>query len=188
MAYLGNQQIEFDSAIKYAQQGLSLAKKINYRRGQADCFLVFAGFIGSRGNFSQAIQYALDALKIYKDLRDNVGVASAHLILQAIYREAGDYKTALIHAFAGESIAETKNVTGTIVFAGHLLAPLFLAEIGQTICNMNQLDSALFYTQKSINQKELFNGAKWGFPVYFLATLQVMQGNYKARARKLSPC
>ena len=41
LADLANEQIQIDSAINYAQQGLSLAKKINYKKGEADCFFCY---------------------------------------------------------------------------------------------------------------------------------------------------
>jgi signal transduction histidine kinase len=44
---------------------------------------------------------------------------------------------------------------------------------------MNQLDSAIYYIQKSIDQHELFNETEWNFPVYLLATVQMKQGKYK---------
>ena len=176
LVYLGNEQTLSDSAIIYAQQGLLLAQKINYKKGEADCFFVIGR---SYVDFSGAIQYALIALDIYEDLHNSTGIASAHLILQGSYWVAGDYKNALIHAFSGEQVAEANAVKGIFVFPGHRLAPLFLAEIGQIYVLRNQLDSALFYTQRSIDQKELFNGVEWGFPVYLLAAIQTMQGNYK---------
>jgi two-component system NtrC family sensor kinase len=176
LAYLGNQQTQFDSGIIYAQQGLLLAQKLNYRKGEADCFFVIAS---KSVVFSESIQNGLNALSIYNDLHDNTGIASAYLVLQGTYWDAGDYKNALIHAFKGEKIAEANNVKGKFNFPGHRLAPLFLAEIGQIYVLKNQLDSALIYTQKSITQNELFNGVKWGFPVYLLATIQNMQGKYK---------
>ena len=176
LVLLANQQTESDSAIKYAQKGLLLAQKLNYRKGEADCFFVAAR---SNADFSETIPNALSALSIYKPLNDKLGVASAHLVLQAAYREARDYRNALMHALSGEQIAEVNGLRGALVFPGYRLAPLFLAEIGQTYLLMNQLDSAELYTQKSIAQNELFNGAKWNFPIYLLATIQSLQGNYQ---------
>jgi hypothetical protein len=44
---------------------------------------------------------------------------------------------------SGEKIAEANNVIGgRLIFPGHRLAPLFLAEIGQIYVFRNQLDSA----------------------------------------------
>ena len=44
---------------------------------------------------------------------------------------------------------------------------------------MGNLDSAMFYTNKSISFDEKFNGASWSFPFYLLATIQNMQGDYE---------
>jgi len=179
ISHLGMLQTQFDSVIKYVQRGLSLAEEIKYKKGTADCQLVLGSAHGARGNFSQAIEQLLNAADIYARIDDHVGIASANLMLQGTYRDAGEYRKALWYGFQGEQIAETNKVTGDLVFPGSRLAPLFLAEIGQTYVLMNQLDSASFYTTKAIEQKERFNGADWNFPVYLLATIQTRKGDYQ---------
>ena len=179
MANLGNLYDAFDSAVKYAGQGMALAEKIDYKKGKADCLFIIAKQTINHGDLATGIQYALDALTLYKDLSDQLGIASVHLMLQGTYRDIGDYRKALVYSIPGEQIAEANNVVGKFVFPGNHLAPLFLAEIAQTYLLMNQLDSASFYTQQAIKQKETFNGAEWNFPVYLLATIQTMQGNYE---------
>ncbi|MDQ6763752.1 MAG: ATP-binding protein [Bacteroidota bacterium] len=176
LAYLANEQTQPDSAIKYAQLGSLLGHQINYKKGEADCNLIIAT---AATNFIQGLQSGLKALDIYESLKDKTGIASANGMLQAIYRTIKDYRESLAYAFEAEQIAEANNLRGKIVFPGHRLAPLFLAEIGGTYVLMDQLDSALFYTQRSIDQHELFNGAEWNFPIYLLATIQTMQGKYK---------
>ena len=176
LALLGSNQTQLDSGVKFLQHGLLLAEKLGYKKGEADCLLRLAQKISDRG---QTIQYCLDALRIFEELKDAEGVAASHLVLQWNYRESGDYKNSLIHAFKGEQKAEADNVIGQRNFPGSRLAPLFLAEIGGTYLLKNQLDSASFFTQQSIEQNELFNGAAWNFPVYLLATIQSMQGNYE---------
>lgn len=178
--HLGVLQEKFDSITRYAQQGLLLAERINYKKGTADCYMLFAGAYGGRGNFSQAIEQLLSALDIYTAIDDRVGRASANLLLQGTYRDAGEYRKALSYGFQGERIAEAnKIIGGDLVFPGSRLAPLFLAEIGQTYVLMGQLDSASFYTKKAIEQKEKFNGADWNFPVYLLATIKTLEGDYQ---------
>ncbi|MEP6467215.1 MAG: hypothetical protein ABJB05_12975, partial [Parafilimonas sp.] len=178
---LGYRQTQLDLGIAYAQQGLSLAKKIGYAKGEADCLLVLSNNYSSNGNFNIAIEYGLQALNIYHDLKDIKYEAIINLQLQADYREAVDYTNSLYYAFAGEKLSEANNIYGNDVsFSGHRLAPLFLAEIGQTYILMNKPDSALFYTQKSIRDNELFNGTTWDFPVYLLATIQTIKGDYTA--------
>ena len=181
LVYLSRQQTQVDSAFKYVQQGLLLAKKINYRKGEADCYFQIAGInYNFLNDYSKRIQHLFDALKIYGDINYTTGVAETHLNLQGAYRAIGDYKNALMHAFAGQKIAESNNVTGrAFTFEGHRLSPLALAEIAETYIRTNQLDSAEFYIQKSINQNELFNGSKWNFPIYMLGTIQNLKGDYK---------
>jgi two-component system NtrC family sensor kinase len=179
LSYLASQQASSNPGFEYAQRGLLLARKINYKKGEAECLWVLASCYLYHGNYSSGIQYLLDALDIYESIKYNVGIAEARLMLQASYRDIGDYQQSLGHAFAGEKIAEANNVIGNFDFPGQRLAPLFLAEIGGTYVRMNKLDSALIYTQRSIDKNELFNGTKWNFPVYLLATIQNKQGNYK---------
>jgi len=176
---LANIQTQPDSGMKLASQGLLLAEKIHYTRGKADCLFILADQNSWQGDPGATVQHALDALTSYEFVKDNTGIATAHLLLQAIYRDMSDYRKSLTHAFAGERIAEANNVIGKFWFPGNHLAPLFLAEIGQTYVFMNQLDSALTYTQKAVAQKEIFNGAEWNFPYYLLASIQSSQGNYK---------
>ncbi|MEJ0081753.1 MAG: tetratricopeptide repeat protein [Puia sp.] len=64
------------------------------------------------------------------------------------------------------------------IFPGHPLEPLFLSEIGQTYVLMNQPDSALIYVEKAVKLNELFQGATYEFPIYLLATIQRMKGEY----------
>jgi two-component system NtrC family sensor kinase len=176
---LSIQHEQSDSGLTYAQQGLALAKKINDIKGEADCNLALALNYGNRTNFNASIQYALNASHFYHDLKDFQDEAATGLILQGNYRETLDYTNSLYYAFQGEKLAATYHIYGNqVLFPGHRLAPLYLAEIGGTYTLMNKLDSALFYTRKSIQENELFNGVTWGFPVYLLATIEQMQGNY----------
>ena len=88
LAYLGHNTANFTDAVKYARQGLLLAKKINDKKGEANCYLVLSSLYGNISYTNESIQYALDALAGYRELKDNNGMASAHLLLQGAYRDA----------------------------------------------------------------------------------------------------
>jgi hypothetical protein len=77
ISHLAMQQTQFDSVVKYVQRGLLLAEEIKYKKGTADCHLVFGNAHGARGNFSQAIEQLLSATDIYARIDDHVGIASA---------------------------------------------------------------------------------------------------------------
>ena len=83
LTLLSSQVSDPEERITYANQGLALSKKINYKKGEANCNLVLASLYSQNGYFIQAIQYALAALESYETLKDNTGIASAHLMLQA---------------------------------------------------------------------------------------------------------
>ena len=79
---LGNRLAQLDSVISFAEQGLLLARKLKYKKGEADCYFIIA--LKSR-DFSEAIRYCFSALYIYKELHNNLGIASVHLYLQALH-------------------------------------------------------------------------------------------------------
>ena len=185
LIYLANQQSQFDSTIKYLERGFKLAQKLKYQKGEADYFIVKAVAMFSKGaiyskDISETIQNALNALNIYKELDDIPGIVTAHGILGVSYREIGDYKNALLHEYEGEQLAKAKNVKGWKFLKGNRnVVAAFLAEISQTYVLLNQLDSAQLYAEKSIIEKDLYNGAEWNFPYYLLATIENLKGNYK---------
>jgi signal transduction histidine kinase len=170
-----------DSMFLYAEKGLSLARKINYKKGEGDCLWVISEAYYFQENYGEAIRSDLESLRVYQDINEITGVVEACMTLQGKYRDAGDYRKALLYAFMGEQKARANNIKGRFTFdnATHL-APLLLAEIAQIYVLMGQLDSAIFYTQKAIDEKELFRGTEWNFPIYLQATYQTMKGDYQS--------
>ncbi|HET9433704.1 MAG TPA: hypothetical protein VFO37_08105, partial [Chitinophagaceae bacterium] len=183
LALLASKHTNPDSAFKHVQQGLMLSEKLNYKKGKADCLLVLAQIFSRQLNMSGVIQYGLASLNIYEEIQNPEGIVSAQGFLQAAYRNIGDYQNALLHVFSGLQTAEKSNARGTFIFTGHRQVPLFLAEAAQTYLLKNQLDSALHYTKMSINYHELFNDAEWNFPIYLMATIERLQGNYQSALR-----
>lgn len=168
--------INYEPSLQYAQEALSLARKMGDEKREADCLLIIGT---SQVDYIQSIQSLLSALSMYEGLKDSLLICNAKLQLQAAYREAGDFKNALFQALAGVKIAKAHQVIGDLdIFPGHRLEPLFLSEIGQTYILMNQPDSALIYVEKAVEINDLFNGATYEFPIYLLATIQRMKGEY----------
>jgi two-component system, NtrC family, sensor kinase len=168
---------DYTQAFQYAQQGLLLARKMEDQKREAHCLTVIGC---SQTDYVQSIHSLTDALQIYEALKDSLFICIVKLPLQATYREAGDFKNALYQAFSGVKIAKSHQVMGELnIFPGHPLEPLFLSEIGQTYILMNQPDSALIYVERAVKLNELFNGATYEFPIYLLATIQRIKGEYQ---------
>ena len=178
LVYLARLEKDVDSTFQYMQRARDLSMKLAYNKGSAHCLIVESDINASKGNFAEAIEDGLEALTIYKKINDPVGIASASLVLQGNYWYVGEYRTALNYSIPGEHIAKANDIKGFIVFPGNHLAPLFASEIAQVYIFMDNLDSALYWVQRSIDQKELFKGTEWNFPVYVRATIQTMRGEY----------
>ena len=169
-----------DSGIYYGERGAVMAKSLNDEKGEADCLFQCSRNFGYMGNLSQCVFYALRALEIFDRLGELRAISETKLILQATYREIGEMDNALMYALTGEELAESHGLISKYNFPSHRMAPLFLAEIGGTYLARNQVDSALFFTKKALEQNELFEGAVWEFPVYLMGRIQTAQGNYEA--------
>ena len=167
-----------DSLFNYLQKALLLAKRINYSKGEADCYYLFSYTNRYTDNYGQQTSFLFKALHIYEQQKDEDGIAATHLHLQGIYKRIGDYKNSLSHAFAAKKLIETSDMKGTIIWIGLRMTPLILAEISETYLEMNKPDSALFYVQKAIEQNLVFYNAKWDYPIYLLGRIRDRQGKY----------
>jgi signal transduction histidine kinase len=167
-----------DSALMAYQKGLLIASSINDKRNEAIALMHLGGTNISTGNHAQAIALLFRSSHLYEQINDPDGKIEVHMLLQAAYRESGDYNNALRHAFIVKKGVEKSDKKGVILFAGIRILPLVLAEIGETYQYMNKLDSAEYYTRKSIDARLLFNNATWNFPIFLLGKIQTKQGKY----------
>ena len=162
--------------VKYAEQALVLAQKTGDQEREAFSLMIMGTSVI---DYIQSVRMISNALSIYENLKDSLHICVVKLPLEANYREAGDFRNSLYHAFTGLKIAAARKVEGELgVFPGHRLEPLFLSEIGQTYILMNQPDSALIYVKKAVELNEIFNGTTFEFPIYLMATIQRMKGEY----------
>ena len=60
----------FDSVHHYAQQGLALARRIGYAKGEGRCLSRLALLQAERGNLPQALRTDLQALHLHQAARD----------------------------------------------------------------------------------------------------------------------
>ena len=177
---MGQQFTQFDSIIYYAQQGLELAKKIDFRKGEADCLLLFTQAYINVHNYIQIIAYDLKAMNIYKEIKDTSSFAECYFPLQGSYRDIGDLRKSLDYSLEGLYFTEKYNVKGASFFTtGNYLAPFMAAEVAQTYLDMSQLDSALYYVRISRSEKAFINGAEWNFPVYLEGKIKYLNGDSK---------
>jgi len=176
-----DQNITFDSRAKYASQGLALAQKIKFKKGEADCLFSLAHEYGNAGYEGEAVNYCFKSLRIYTELDDFKGMASVHMVLYSCYLKVGDINNAALHVNEGLKIVESYKVKGLKFDRNereNKVLHFYLAELGWVYLQDNQLDSALIYVQKAIDQKHTPNGSVWNYPIYLLGNIERQKGNY----------
>ena len=134
-----------DSSLLYAQKAYALANSVHYLSGEAMALGNQSMALAHLGNLPAALRQGLKALSIadYNHL-----IAEKSLVLSAldqIYNTLNDYNTALNYARQMYSIALPEGGIG-LGYAG--------LDMALTFFNLGQMDSARYYTKKSM---ETFN-------------------------------
>jgi signal transduction histidine kinase len=131
-----------DSAVMYGTQGLQLAQKISYKSGEASCMGALCLSLTFLGSFPKALDFGFKAMEIYKELKDTSQLIWTNLQLMGCYNQQEDYEEALTYGhnaikLFGWSRPDTNQMS------------IVLGLMGTVYGKINQLDSALYYAQKS---------------------------------------
>ena len=134
--------IEPANGLKYGQQALTLAEKLDWRKGIAAA----NGAIGincfSRSDYPRSLDYALKSLKINEELGDKKSMASNLGNIANIYNNQANYTTALeYYAKALKMFEELNDKTD---------AAISLGNIGNTYANLGNNPKALEYSLKAL--------------------------------------
>ena len=134
--------INGDSTVNYAKEGLSLAKKINYKNGEARCLDILCFSLSILGNFTSALHFGMEGLSLSEELEDTIFLTSINNSLMICYREQEDYKKALKYGYKAVTLLKADKV-------GIKTKAVVLGEISSVYERTNQLDSALYYGLES---------------------------------------
>ncbi|MGN6400796.1 MAG: ATP-binding protein [Flavisolibacter sp.] len=158
---------QVDTATRYTQRAISLARQLNYRKGEAAGMAAYGWVFWASANYDKAIEMALKSLNLYKTLEDIKMIASIYNELIVFYRDAGDYRTALNYGFLSKNLLDSLDFYASSV------------QIGSVYLLLNQVDSASFYFQKlyELEKKEGRN-ALGGYPLTLLGNVEAKKKNY----------
>ena len=143
---------EFAKEFNYGVEGLAIAKKINYRKGAANCFINIGNAFWYQSNYSKALENYLASLKINEEIGNKKGIAYGYLCIGDIYLSQGYFEKALENNLISvktnekignkKGISESYNDRAVIYFSQgnydkaletQLLAQKFAKEIGYNL-------------------------------------------------------
>ena len=131
----------FGHGLQLAQDGLLLARKLKYVKGEADCLQQLGNQFVGGDNFTLALQNYLASLKLREHLDDPEGYSRSLASIGVVYKNQGDYNSALSYYRSAIGIQKKFNYNYRLAYTS--------ASIGEIFEAMNQLDSALLYFQSS---------------------------------------
>lgn len=99
------QYMDTRKAIETANQGLELAKRINYQKGIA-ANLGSLGFCYLNLDHQKAVEYTKRALHIRKKIGDKAGIATSLNLMGVLYYYSGDYLPAIDYHLQGLKLRE----------------------------------------------------------------------------------
>ncbi|SEN78251.1 Tetratricopeptide repeat-containing protein [Mucilaginibacter gossypiicola] len=135
-----------DSALMYAQQGLELARKFSFKKGEADCMNRLGVVLWKNGKYDQALSFLLNSLKIREEINDRLGILKSLSDIGIVYSDQLDNVKALSYHFKAKAVAVELHETARL--------GIILANIGNCYIKLNKVDSALNYEMQAYAIKQ----------------------------------
>src|SRR5664279_761812 len=162
-----------DSGIKYAQKAISLAREIQYKKGEAAGFYSYGWALWSSANYDKAIEASFRTLNLYKALKDDEKLSGSYMQLAVFYRDAGDFAQALRYGMLSNNLVDSLN-------AVHI-TPMFnpLQTIASIYGFTNQVDSMSLYGEKSYEREKGKSNFISGYTYQILGGVEAKRKNYQ---------
>ena len=141
MNNLGRNMPNSDSAIMFAQQAITLSRKIGFSKGEAEAFNNLGLWFNQKGNYPIALEYYLKAIQLAESIGFPASLKRSYNSIATIYFYRQDFATAIAYGRKARSLAIELEDANIQCLADSWVARGFLG--------LHQLDSALKYAQES---------------------------------------
>lgn len=131
-----------EKALEFAQRGLTIAKSIEFERGELLCLSMMAHAFKVTTNYPAALQLYVDILKKSEDKEEKLTIEIL-VSMGTIYSEIGDERNSLNSSFKAKELAEK--------IKDQKWLPSILLNIGDSYEKLDLLDSARIYTTTCYN-------------------------------------
>ena len=131
-----------DEGLKFGQQGLALAKKLEWKKGMANACRTIAGNYGfGKSDYAAALKYSLQSLQQFEEIGDKLGTARILSDIGVIHWYQANYPDALKYYFDALRINEEINNKPDIAVT--------LCNIGIVYNSQKDYQKALTYITKA---------------------------------------
>ena len=165
-----------DIAMKFATEGLELARKNNDIRGQSICTLALGNVYHSVGDYVKSLEMNLQAIRL-KEMLKNQNFAVNYFNMATIYTEQEDYNNAIKYVFKAKKEDEKRNDSIGILYDYYTLSAIYT--------RIPKVDSAMYYGAmaqnlgKRLNDKDLMAAILHNFgEIYILKEDVVLAKKY----------
>ena len=137
-----------DIAMKFANQGLELAKKTNNVKGQSICLVALGNVFHSVGDYVKSLEMHFKALELKQTLKGQ-NFAVNYFNIATTYSDQEDHRDAITYIFKAKAEDEkVKDSTG-IMYDHYSLSAVYL--------RMHHDDSALYHGERAYELAKLLN-------------------------------
>lgn len=139
-----------DKGIEYGMKGVALAKKIKWKKGEANCYNSLGINYDNQSDFPKALEYYQKSLKINEKIGNKKGVATNLGNIGTVYQNQSNYLKSLeYHQKALKIFEEIGNKVGIAAN---------LENMGGIYMNQSNFPKALEYYQKALKiYEEIFD-------------------------------
>jgi two-component system NtrC family sensor kinase len=165
--------LQADSSIVYAHKAISLARKLQYNKGEAAGMSSYGWALWAMGNYDKAIEASLKSLNLYKDLKNYIRQSFVYTQLAVFFRDARDFGQALKYGMLA------KHLYDSLILAHEIVGNDPYITIATIYSFTNHNDSASFYISKSYEREIARNKQATGYTLDVLGGIETARKNYK---------
>jgi two-component system NtrC family sensor kinase len=170
-----------DSSLPYVQQAILLGKQMKSNVALLRAYNEYGLFYIIIGDYPQALHYIQESLKLAEKSGDFLAIASAYDLMEIVYQDEGNYEQALSYEKMAKSVMESHWTPSFSKFKNLDTVAVYLPVLNgfaQIYEKLNQLDSALKYTQIVDEAYEKLYGKNWAAASYELGNIYSKKGDY----------
>ncbi len=174
-----------DLGIKYGQQSLDLAKKLDWEKGTAWANVRLGSNFDAKADFSKALECYFTALKIFEGAGIDNGIETACTGIGHIRYEQGQFPGALEYYFKTLKLNEQSGDKGKIASSSHLIGNVYYASMNYPKALEYYLKAKDIYESVSNKEKVVGTIGNIGLVYWQLGDFAKAQDN-NFRALKLA--